>query len=99
MTEWIIRGIDALKTLAMKDAIRRAFARDGCFTAIRARAHENSLVAVSYEEDVAALLNGLEIDEAIEEIAADNGLVTDDFNEEAFEREEAAEDERLVLRL
>ena len=107
MTGWIVHGVNALKTPAMKDAIKKAFAKDGCLGAIRNRARQNSLVAGTYEEDMSSLLSGMELDEAVQELAADSGLVTEDFDDAAFEREEAAEDaaedaaeaERLVLRL
>ena len=40
---------------------------------------------------MSSLLSGMELDEAVLELAADSGLVSEDFDDAAFEREEAAE--------
>ena len=62
----------------MREAIVKAFAKEGCFEAIRQRAENNRDVARNFEQENAALIeSGTDVDEDqdIQEISAADSLV------------------------
>ena len=103
ITSWVQKGVDAVRTPAMKEAIKKAFAIKGGFTEIRRRALQMKAAAQRDEaaelDDIAALLANMfadaprgdeEEEERLDDIGLDNIL---EVHEDAQGEEVNSEDE------
>jgi len=82
ITGWVQDGIAAISTPEMKQSIRRAFANDGRFTEIRARAARSQVIEDEIRiQELLGQLSLFEEPETIEELASGGDLVQDTFVE------------------